>query len=363
MSYQLSLGGVACTTKSTLLGKLRKYMNITVHLSDYKELHDKYKFDHRVGSLLYASHRYMTDRNDDDDDYDSWLTLHVYDRHPLEALIYDTMNQQINLEDTCKIFKQCVEMGFMQNWKCIIVRVKPGTESYVVSMMKKRNNGIDRMDEQYVRDQNERFGAFAKCVGADEYVIDCSGNINEQQKELERYIANMVYKWSVVNDSLHVYEYRLPILTNKIAGFDLDGTLIETRSGEVYSRTAIDWKWKYDTVYQTFANLVNQGYTIVIVTNQLGISTGKVSLNEMRKKIHYVCNAMGLPIIVLMSTKMDKYRKPSTGTMEYLISRQPGIDLSQSFFCGDNVNGTLCNDSNYAKACGIKFMYDFNYFQ
>ncbi|ACI28765.1 agip63 [Agrotis ipsilon multiple nucleopolyhedrovirus] len=358
MSYRLSLGGVACTTKSTMLSKLKNHSNLTVHLSDYKELHDKHHFDHRVGSLLYAAHRYMTDG-----EASSCLSLDVYDRHPMEALVYDTMNKGINLEDTGKIFNQCVDIGLTRNWKCIIMRVKPGTEAHVVGMMRKRNNGIDRIDDKYVREQDERFGVFAKCVNATEYVIDCSGNIDEQQRELQQYMLNLIYKWSIVDDSMHVYEFRLPLITDKIAGFDLDGTLIETRSGEVYSKTAIDWKWKYDTVYQTFLNLINDGYTIVIVTNQLGISTGKVSAQEMRKKIHYVCNSLGLPIVVLMSTKMDKYRKPSTGTMEYLIRRQPSINMSESFFCGDDVNGTLRNDSNYARACGLKFVYDFNYFQ
>ncbi|QAT90337.1 nicotinamide riboside kinase 1 [Spodoptera exempta nucleopolyhedrovirus] len=357
MSCRLSVGGVACTTKSTLLQKLNKYININVNLSDYKELHDEFKFDHRVGSLLYAAHRYKSLQN-----HDVIKTLQVYDRHPMEAVLYETLHKGISLEETCEIFKQCADMGFAQNWKCIIIRIKPGTESTIVKMMKKRNNGIDSMTEQYVLEQDERFKLFAQYFGAEEFFMDCTKNITEQQKELETRIIETINRWQIVDESMHVFEYHLPVITNKIAGFDLDGTLVETVSGEVYSKNCVDWKWKYGNVYETFVRLLEKGYTIVIVTNQLGISTNKVSAYEMRKKIEYVCNALGVPLIVLMPTKMDKYRKPATGSMDYLMSRNPKIDPRQSFFCGDDVNGTLLNDSNYAKACGMKFFYDFEYF-
>ena len=352
------LGGVACTTKSTILKKLKlTTKNLTVHFSDYKELYDKYEFDHRVGSLLYAAHRYMIENEEFDN-----KTIHVYDRHPMEALVYDTMNKDIDLDDTRKIFETCVAMGFLKNCKCIVLRAKPGTESCVVKMMKKRDNGIDFMDETYVLKQDERFEIFARSFCANEYFIDCSKDICEQQNEIKNLIMNTINKWYVVEDSMYVFEYRLPIVNNKIAAFDLDGTLIETRSGEIFARDSDDWKWKYGDIYESFLNLVNKKYTIVIVTNQLGVGSGKVSAQSMQIKIENICETLGLPMIVLMSTKTDKFRKPRTGTMDYLVEQNPHIDLKQSFFCGDDVNGTLPNDSKYAKACGMRFVYDFCYF-
>ncbi|CDG72395.1 Putative histidiol phosphatase hp [Spodoptera exigua multiple nucleopolyhedrovirus] len=359
MSYRLSLGGVACTTKSTILKMLSsEHERLEVYMSDYKELHDKYNFDHRVGSLLYAAHRYMIDGAEK---YD-WNTLQVYDRHPMEALVYDTMNKGINLDDTRKIFDDCVAMGFAHKFKPIIVRVKPGTESHVVRMMKKRNNGIDSMDENYVRDQNERFEIFARSFKADEYIMDCSKNITEQQNEIKRHFYNLIHKWHIVDGSLFVYEYKVPIMNEKIAVFDLDGTLIETRSGQVYPKDEEDWKFKYFDVHPELYSLVERKYTIVIVTNQLGIGMGKVSARSVQNKIADICKKLDLPVFVLIATQKDKFRKPMTGTMEYLMSRYPHIDMKRSFFCGDDVNGTLPNDSEYAKACGMKFYYDFNYF-
>jgi DNA 3'-phosphatase len=361
MSYRLSLGGVACTTKSTILKNLY-FRDLTVHLTDYKELHDKYKFDHRVGGILYVAHRYMNiiEQLKNKDDFET--ALQIYDRHPMESIVYETMRQNIDLEETRKIFDDCAAMGLVFDFKPIIMRIKPGTESHVVRMMKERGNGIDLMDEKYVRDQNERFEIFARSFGADEYIIDCSKNITEQQIEIKQYFFNLIYKWYLVNDSLYVYEYKLPIMNKKIAAFDLDGTLIETKSGEVYEKDSEDWKWKYYDIYSTFVHLIKKKYTIVIVTNQLGISTGKVEASSMQKKINDICKTLGLPIFVLMASKMDKFRKPLTGTMEYLVSKYPHIDTKESFYCGDNVNGTLPHDSEYAKACGMKFVYDFQYF-
>ncbi|QNV47872.1 nicotinamide riboside kinase 1 [Alphabaculovirus altersperidaniae] len=357
MSYHLSLGGVACTTKSTILKQL-KISNLSIRMSDYKELHEKYNFEHSVGSLLYAAHRYMTDGAGLD-----YATLHVYDRHPMEALVYETMNKGIDLERTGKIFEDCVNMGFARDFKSIIMRVKPGTESHIVRMMKERGNGIDAVNEAYVTNQNERFEIFARTFNADEYIIDCSKDISEQQKEIEQHIYNMIYNWYYIDESLYVFEYRLPIVNEKIAGFDLDGTLIVTQSGEVYPKNSEDWKWKYSDIYAMFCELIKNNYTIVVVTNQLGISAGKVKSCCVEKKITNICTIMGLPMIVLVSSKHDKYRKPSTGTMEFLTRKYPQIDVKKSFFCGDNVNGTLSNDSDYAKACGMKFMYDFEYFE
>jgi DNA 3'-phosphatase len=359
MSYNLSIGGVACTTKTSILKRLGKQHGITVHFTDYKELHDKHQFDHRVGSLLYAAHRYkMYERLNETN-----CGVHVFDRHPMEALIYETLNKNINLQDTETIFRQCVSMGFTQHWKCVIVRPKPHTESHIVRMMKKRNNQIDRIDEAYVIAQDERFDIFAKVVGADEYIIDCSGNVDEQQDEIERYILGMINKWQVVDESLHVYDRRLPVLFPKIAAFDLDGTLIETKSGNIYPVDAHDWKWKYENIGHVLLQLLLDEYTIVVITNQLGVSTGKLSVNDMRVRINSVCDSVALPMIVMVATKADNYRKPRTGAMEYLLLRQPNINIKESFFCGDNVNGTCKNDSDFAKACGMKFVYDCEFFQ
>ncbi|ABM45763.1 unknown protein [Spodoptera frugiperda multiple nucleopolyhedrovirus] len=364
MSYRLALGGVACTTKTTLLKKLdKKSNNISVHLSDYKEFNDEYKMDHRVGSLFWIAHRLMTDDRDVDN-----KTLNVYDRHPMESLVYEAIRRDINLEDSCKIFEQSAKMNFFDDWKLVFLRVKPGTESHVVKMMRKRNNGIDLITEDYVKKQNERFEQMTRYYNAYEYVIDFSKDLAQQQAEIEQCLMKIIYNWYVVDDSMYVFECRLPKFPKvnnkiKIAGFDLDNTLIVTKSGNVFPRDRFDWQWKYGNIYETFLNLINNKYTIVIVTNQLGISFNKITVQDVEHKIRSICEILGLPMIVMIASKNDKYRKPMTGSIDYLLAKY-GIELDRknSFFCGDDVNGTLPSDSYFANNCNINFYNDEDYF-
>jgi len=75
------------------------------------------------------------------------------------------------------------------------------------------------------------------------------------------------------------------INTNKIAGFDLDHTLITTKSKKIFAIDCNDWKFKYENIKDKFKELVSNHYKIVIITNQLGISLGKSSREDLITKI------------------------------------------------------------------------------
>lgn len=58
----------------------------------------------------------------------------------------------------------------------------------------------------------------------------------------------------------------------KIAGFDFDGTLVSTKSGNVFPKDSTDWKlWNKQKVVAKLRELYADGYKIVIFTNQRGI--------------------------------------------------------------------------------------------
>ena len=64
----------------------------------------------------------------------------------------------------------------------------------------------------------------------------------------------------------------LAILTGceKIAAFDMDGCLITPKSGAKFPKNADDWKLLSNQVQPKLKSLHNEGYKIVIFTNQAG---------------------------------------------------------------------------------------------
>lgn len=73
----------------------------------------------------------------------------------------------------------------------------------------------------------------------------------------------------------------------KIAGFDMDGTWIETKSGKRFAVDVNDWKWFHPTLARTkLEKLVREGYEIVLFSNQNGIAKGNVTAKEIEVRDH-----------------------------------------------------------------------------
>ncbi|XP_015921258.1 uncharacterized protein F21D5.5 [Parasteatoda tepidariorum] len=125
---------------------------------------------------------------------------------------------------------------------------------------------------------------------------------------------------------------------NKVAAFDLDHTIITTQSGRVFPTSTDDWKIFYAEIPGRIKKLHNEGYKIVIFTNQKGISRGKTSAPDFKKKIQRIVQKLGVPIQALVSTGHGKYRKPNTGMWDYLLQKCNqgiSIDVKSSIYVGD----------------------------
>jgi bifunctional polynucleotide phosphatase/kinase len=55
--------------------------------------------------------------------------------------------------------------------------------------------------------------------------------------------------------------------TVKVAGFDMDGTLIEPKSNKKFGTGPTDWKFWDDSVKTKLSELHKEGFKIVIFTN------------------------------------------------------------------------------------------------
>lgn len=65
------------------------------------------------------------------------------------------------------------------------------------------------------------------------------------------------------------------LLCLQIAGYDMDSTLITTKSGRVFAQNYDDWMILYSEIPGKLKQLYKDGYKIVIFTNQAGISEYK----------------------------------------------------------------------------------------
>lgn len=84
-------------------------------------------------------------------------------------------------------------------------------------------------------------------------------------------------------------------------------------------------------------DLVSCNYTIVIFSNQAGISKGHVTLSDIQSKLSAVARAISVPCTVFFSTREDGYRKPCTGMWEYFLNKCNNslCNRKSSIFVGD----------------------------
>jgi hypothetical protein len=97
--------------------------------------------------------------------------------------------------------------------------------------------------------------------------------------------------WRTVQNSLLVLDARAEQQQQqdneterfKVAGFDLDGTLIVTRSGKRFAKDKDDWKWLHATlVREKLAQLARDGFTLVIFSNQNGVAKGHITAAQVQ---------------------------------------------------------------------------------
>lgn len=82
---------------------------------------------------------------------------------------------------------------------------------------------------------------------------------------------------------------------SKALFLDLDGTIIETKSGETFPKDINDWKFKKG-ILNKIKEYVEDNYRIIIVTNQDGIDEGYITpteisykLSSITKQIEFYC--------------------------------------------------------------------------
>lgn len=83
-------------------------------------------------------------------------------------------------------------------------------------------------------------------------------------------------------------------------------------------------------------SLYEEGFKLVIFTNQKGISTGATRAEDIKKKIETLAKDMEVEMQAIIATEDDEFRKPGTKMWElFLTQNNNKADLAKSFYCGD----------------------------
>ena len=78
----------------------------------------------------------------------------------------------------------------------------------------------------------------------------------------------------------------------------MDGTLIKTKSGLVFPKDYNDWQIALPEVPKKLKEMYNDGYKIVILSNQGRLGFGKIKLSDFKIKIEEIVKKIGIPMQV-----------------------------------------------------------------
>ena len=153
----------------------------------------------------------------------------------------------------------------------------------------------------------------------------------------------------------------------KVIFADLDGTLIDTISGETFPKGIWDMSIKFDVLDKI--KELKPKY-LLIVTNQGGIEKGFIDEWRFRHKLEYICSSIKeycgceevFSSYCTSNDKTDPNRKPNTGMLEHLTETFVGDDFdyikSKSLMMGD-ASGKEGQFSDSDKRCAENFGIDY----
>ena len=157
-------------------------------------------------------------------------------------------------------------------------------------------------------------------------------------------------------------------LANKTILFcDLDGTLINTISGETFPKGIWDMKLRFDVL--NVIRALHPQY-VFIVSNQAGIEKAYLDADIFTVKSEYItraiseyCDCECYAMYCETNDKSDPYRKPNTGMLHSLLEKYVGDDFDhikqKSLMIGDasGKEGQFSDsDKKTAENFGIDYM-------
>jgi bifunctional polynucleotide phosphatase/kinase len=144
-----------------------------------------------------------------------------------------------------------------------------------------------------------------------------------------------------------IYNINKAQLKAKIASFDYDHTLVCPKDGKTMPSNVEDWQWLYPNIPDELKLLNEEGFTVVVFTNQS--KPWKVI------QIQYVMQTLQIPVFIVVASDKCDY-KPNPILYDVLVGSVK-VDKPQSFFVGDALGGKgdwADSDKVFAQNVGLK---------
>ncbi len=158
-----------------------------------------------------------------------------------------------------------------------------------------------------------------------------------------------------------------PVRSALISLFDIDGTLVVSKSGRRYASDANDWVFVSPAIVSHFNELNAAGRVVALVSNQSAWTTSDASRSKITDILSILHNSNGWAPWCLVATAPIKqkdavYRKPGRGLFDKLVE-QLGMAPTDVTMCGDAVGPDDPNpayrwassDRDFATAIGATF--------
>ncbi|KAH3675878.1 hypothetical protein WICMUC_002448 [Wickerhamomyces mucosus] len=182
------------------------------------------------------------------------------------------------------------------------------------------------------------------------------------------------HKPTVYSDLIKVTPLAPGAMSSNPIFFDLDDTLIKTKSGGKFSRSPEDWKWYNDKIVKKLRSLKDNA--IVIVSNQAAVAAKKdsKSLSNILSKIEYIFADLQKDqeininnfFFFASTNKKGVMRKPEIGIFnEFKKVVTQDFDYTKSLFIGDAAgrnNDFSDSDLKFAQNAGLIFKIPEDFF-
>ena len=160
-----------------------------------------------------------------------------------------------------------------------------------------------------------------------------------------------------------VVSYDFDVNDKPTAGFDLDYTIIKTKSKKKFPVDKDDWMYLHENTH-SFLKTLSETHNIVIFSNQAGLKN-LVKKEAFMEKIVNIVKDLSIPIKIYISIENGFFRKPLTGLWNvYNSLKSNTIDCNTSdsntedFYCGDAAgrkNDFSDTDYMFSQNIGVKF--------